>query len=322
MILSLLLGCVIEAETVRPADTVARTPVLGPPPVAAPADVTTTLVAPEPGADPATSTAFVFVGDTGKGGLGQRMVAEAIKAWCAQRRCDFVAYLGDNLYPAGAQNAKDPVFADRFERFWEGFDGPFMVALGNHDHLGDIQAEIAYGKTSKKWVQPAAWYRFERGVAEFLVLDTGPGGAGELGPTQTGWLKKTLAGSRSPWRIAYGHHPIHSSGLHGAGPTMVARVEPMLREGGVDFWLCGHEHQMEVLDDGVTPIEIISGAGAEVRKVNPPSVETTYLAGHLGFGYLVLDPLAAHLAMIEVSPSETRVAHAQEWRRDELRRVR
>ncbi len=316
------LGCVVEVETIAPMDVVARAPVLRPPPVAERSEVTSTVVAPEPGPDPATSTAFVFVGDTGKGGLGQAMVAEAIKTWCAARRCDFVAYLGDNLYPSGAQSVDDPVFADRFERFWEGFDGPFMVALGNHDHQGDIQAEFAYGKKSKKWEQPAAWYRFERGVAEFLVLDTGPGTEGGLGPTQTSWLQKALSQPRSPWRIAYGHHPIHSSGLHGPGPVMITKVEPMLRKGGVDFWLCGHEHQMEVLDDGVTPIEVISGAGAEVRKVNPPAVETTYLAGHLGFGYLVLDPLVAHLAMMEVSPSQTRVAYTRDWRGDELRRER
>ncbi len=322
MIVWLLLACVFGADTTVAVDGSGRTPVLQPPPMTARSEVSPTLDAPEPGPDPATSTAFVFVGDTGKGGLGQAMVAEAIKTWCAARRCDFVAYLGDNLYPSGAQSVDDPVFADRFERFWEGFDGPFMVALGNHDHQGDIQAEIAYGKKSTKWEQPAAWYRFERGVAEFLVLDTGAGAFGELDPTQTSWLQKTLAEPRSPWRIAYGHHPIHSSGLHGPGPKMIARVEPMLREGGVDFWLCGHDHQMEVLDDGVTPIEIISGAGAEVRKVKSPAVETTYLAGHLGFGYLVLDPLVAKLAMVEVSPSQTKVAHTQAWRADELKRAR
>lgn len=284
-----------------------------PAPALAPPAATGELFPPEPGPDADKSTAFVFVGDTGKGTPGQTAVAEAVKAWCAVRRCDFVALLGDNLYPNGATSVDDPIFADRFEKYWEGFDGPFMVALGNHDHYGSVEAELAYATTQKKWVQPARWYSFTRGPTSFFVLDTGKGTAGELAEVQVAWLKDELKKDSSPWRVAYGHHPMHSSGLHGGGETLTRTLEPTLKEGGVQFWLCGHEHNNELIDDGSFPVEVIAGAGADVRKVKGSVPGSVYLTSVLGFGYLVLTPERAELAMVEVGPDSTRVGWRQGW---------
>lgn len=272
-----------------------------------------------PPADTNASTAFVFLGDTGKGGPGQKRTADAVKAWCAGHRCDFVAYLGDNLYPEGAQSANDPIFKEKFEVFWEGFEGPFWVALGNHDHYGKIEAEFAYAKTSKKWKQPAAWYTFTQGVADFYVLDSGNEEEGSISADQLAWLAEHTSGpagqgGAAPWRVAYGHHPIHSSGLHGDGRDMMRVVEPALAKAGVDFWLCGHDHNLEVLDDGKAPVEIVSGGGGDLRKVNPPQPTSKYLASSNGFGYLILEPTRATLAMVEVNAGGgATVGYHQEW---------
>ncbi len=269
--------------------------------------------------DPKLSTAFVFIGDAGRGSAGQKRSAEAVKAWCKAQRCDFVAYLGDNLYPNGAQTADDPIFKEKFEAYWEGFDGPFMVALGNHDHYGKVEAELAYARTSKKWKQPAAWYTFSRGAADFFVVDTGGEEAGVVPAEQLAWLAGLTAGragegGAAPWRVAYGHHPIHSSGLHGDGADMMRIFEPALAKAGVDFWLCGHDHNLEVLDDGQAPVEIVSGAGGDIRKVNAAQPTSKYLASTNGFGYLVLDPTRAALSMVEVDETgASKVGYRQEW---------
>lgn len=307
----LLVACSTPVST-PPAP---RSPVLAPPvaPEEAVAPAALEPVALPAGAQDDTSTAFVFLGDTGKGSPGQRRVADSVKAWCAERRCDFVALLGDVLYPNGAQTVDDPIFKARFEAYWEGFDGPFMVALGNHDHYGNVEAELAYARTSKKWVQPNRWYSFVRGPASFFVLDTGEGTAGKLGLDQLSWLRAELSRSTSPWRVAYGHHPLHSSGQHGGGPELTRSLEPIFKPAGVQFWLCGHEHNLEVIDDGSAPVEIISGAGGDVRRVKEPVQGSRYLVSSLGFGYLVLTPTRADLAMVEVGPGAAQVAYRQGW---------
>jgi acid phosphatase len=282
--------------------------------VPAPPPATVAAPAVPPAAqDSDDTTAFVFLGDTGKGSPGQKRVADAVKAWCADHRCDFVALLGDVLYPSGAQTVDDPVFAARFESYWEGFDGPFMVAFGNHDHYGKIEAELAYARTSTKWVQPAAWYRFERGPATFYVLDTGDGTKGALPAEQAAWLRAELAKPATPWRVAYGHHPMHSSGLHGGGEALTTALDGLLAAAGVQFWLCGHEHNLEVIDDGGLPVEIISGAGAEARRVAKPVAGSRYLASSLGFGYLTLDSSRASLEMVEVGAGGATVAWTGQW---------
>lgn len=318
MIAALLLACASpspeapdRAPILAPPAASSRVPEAPPPSAAAPAP--SVLEAPVPGPDPATSTAFVFLGDTGKGSPGQKAVAEAVKSWCAARRCDFVAVLGDILYPKGAQTADDPIFKERFEAYWEGFDGPFMMALGNHDHYGNVEAELAYARTSKKWVQPARWYTYTRGPASFFVLDTGDGEVGKIDDEQGTWLRRELSQSTSPWRVAYGHHPMHSSGLHGGGAELTRTIGPVLESGGVQFWLCGHEHNLELIDDGSAPVEVVSGAGGDVRAVNPAVPGSVYLASSLGFGYLVLNPARAELAMVEVGAAGSRVAYRQGW---------
>lgn len=322
MILALALACTSASPPKSP------TPVIKPPkarpaaeatPAPAPVVSTSGSLAVDPAsvvpdADPHLSTAFVFLGDTGKGTDGQKHTADAVKAWCKERRCDFVAYLGDNLYPKGAQSADDPIFQEKFEKYWEGFDVPFMVALGNHDHYGVAQAEIEYAKKSKKWRMPAAWYTFTEGVADFYVVDSGGEEEGVVPSDQVEWLKGEVKKSSAPWKIAYGHHPIHSSGLHGDGPAMVRDFEPLLTELGVQFWLCGHDHDLEVLDDGTPPVEIVSGGGGDVRKVNPAQPTSKYLASSNGFGYLVLNPVNATLAMVAVDEAgASKVAYTQRW---------
>ncbi len=264
----------------------------------------------------ATSPAHVvLLGDAGKGNDGQRSVAAAVAGWCAARPCDLVAYLGDNLYPDGAKTADDPIFAEKFELPWAPVNLPFYVALGNHDHYGDPDAEIAYAKTSTKWIQPARHYAFSKGLADFFVVDTGKGEDGEIPPEQLGWLASGLAASTAAWRVVYGHHPIHSSGLHGTAKLMVETVEPVLQAGKADFYLCGHDHDLEVIDSEKRPVEIVSGGGASTREVNPPVAGSVYLASSVGFGYLVLGAESATLTMVEVSASGSKAAFERTWTR-------
>ena len=87
------------------------------------------------------------------------VVAKEIKA--TQVFC-----LGDNFYGSGIHTPADgPDGEKRFKKTFEDvynapalMDIPFYAIAGNHDHGGNVSAQIAYGTTHKtRWVYPA-WY--------------------------------------------------------------------------------------------------------------------------------------------------------------------
>ena len=57
---------------------------------------------------------------------------------------------------------------------------PWYIVLGNHDHYGDVNAQIAYTQKSERWECPAQWFTIEktftdRGFTrklELIVVDT------------------------------------------------------------------------------------------------------------------------------------------------------
>lgn len=148
---------------------------------------------------------FAVLGDFGTGSSPQYRVAEALKAVCAARGCDFVLGTGDNIYPRGVSSVDDPQFDSAFERPYRGLNRPFFMVLGNHDNNGLLgsgdggynahgELEIDYGKRdgrpSEMWVSPARYYQFKaplpaqrgagwlgrnrRPLAQFLAIDTTP----------------------------------------------------------------------------------------------------------------------------------------------------
>src|SRR5687768_12237442 len=80
----------------------------------------------------ADSTGFLFVGDTGTGGEGQKAVAKAMKSYCRTEKCEFVLLLGDNFYPVGVKSVDDPQWKTKFEDPYGELRLDFFVSLGNH----------------------------------------------------------------------------------------------------------------------------------------------------------------------------------------------
>jgi hypothetical protein len=95
----------------------------------------------------------------------------------------FVVSTGDNFYQDGVQSIDDERFEYTFEDVYA--DArlqrmPWYMVAGNHDHLGNVSAQLAYTHRSSRWRFPSEWYtkRFElrdarRGVvsAQFSFLD-------------------------------------------------------------------------------------------------------------------------------------------------------
>ncbi|HET9160880.1 MAG TPA: metallophosphoesterase, partial [Caulobacteraceae bacterium] len=85
------------------------------------------------------------------------------------------------------------------------------------------------------------------------------------GAAQLKWLKDQLAASKAPWKLAFGHHPVHSGGVHGDTKDLVASLKPLFERYGVQAYICGHDHDLQHIDRGVT--YVCTGAGATTRRV-------------------------------------------------------
>lgn len=256
---------------------------------------------------------FLVVGDWGQNSEPQRRVAQAMGVVAERAGSQFVISTGDNFYPNGVGSVNDPQFHESFESVYSApsLQTPWYVVLGNHDYEGSPNAEVAYSSRSARWRMPARYWAQEMTVggevATFYFLDTTPiarlsnsashvpllGTASEA-REQLEWLEQRLAADQSAWKIVVGHHPILSSGNHGATPAVAERVKPLLERYGVQAYLNGHEHDLEHLSDrGVN--YVCSGSGALARQIEVVE-QSRFAFANVGFVSCALsaDALAVH----------------------------
>lgn len=247
---------------------------------------------------------FIVIGDWGDGGSAEQYsVAAAMTSVAERQRIDFIATVGDNIYPKGVASIDDPLF----ERAWEFVyqhgalqDIPWWLSLGNHDYQGNIQAQIDYGAEHANWNMPATYYSRTVSVdhgtdALFVFADSNALIESYRGRPekylrileqdpveQTAWLEQTLCESEAEWKFVVAHHPLESWGHHGDSSEIQREWQPIFERCGVSVYFSGHEHHMEyrVLSSGL--IQVISGAGAKLRELVESS-ESPFVRSTLGF---------------------------------------
>lgn len=234
---------------------------------------------------------FLAVGDTGTGGAGQKQVAAAMGQQAKLTPPAFVLLLGDNFYELGISSARAQEWQSKFEGIYQAPDlqVPFYAVLGNHDHLGNAEAQLKYAQqnANSRWQMPARYYQFTQALGDqnvlFVALDTEPL-ANPLvdSKQQLTWLEQTLQASDARWKIVYGHHPIYSGGQHGNNQRLIQNLQPILERAGVDLYLAGHDHDQQMLQAQGNLNFVISGAGSKSRNVRWQS-NTRYAATNLGF---------------------------------------
>ena len=91
----------------------------------------------------------------------------------------FVISTGDNFYPDGVKSVDDTQWVTSFEDVYHAppLMIPWHITLGNHDHHGNISAQVDYTKLSSRWRLPANYYKHtqlltEGQSADFFHLDT------------------------------------------------------------------------------------------------------------------------------------------------------
>lgn len=79
-----------------------------------------------------------------------------------QLAAEFILALGDNFYDTGIQSdVNDHRFKKTFEDVYTDATLralPWFVVAGNHDHKGNVTAQVEYTKLSKRWKMPGMWY--------------------------------------------------------------------------------------------------------------------------------------------------------------------
>ncbi|KAJ9458757.1 Purple acid phosphatase 7 [Diplonema papillatum] len=205
---------------------------------------------------------------------------------------DYVLALGDNFYTTGIQgDSSSPRFGATFESVFTApeLQVPWYVVAGNHDHLGNVTAEIAYSAASERWTFPSYYYTFAHHFAangrnittQIVYIDTvlmaGESfhneNTGEFvkatGPadpvfaaTQLQWLGETLAASTADYLWVAGHYPIYSQCEHGPTQQLIDDVLPLLEKYNATGYICGHDHCLGHFEyEGLALV--LSGAGKE-----------------------------------------------------------
>ncbi|XP_017272357.1 tartrate-resistant acid phosphatase type 5a [Kryptolebias marmoratus] len=236
-----------------------------------------------------TSIKFLAVGDWG--GVPyppyvtavQKTTAKEMSKVAEQMGADFILALGDNFYYRGVDSVDSPRFQETFETVYtaKSLRVPWYVVAGNHDHAGNVKAQIEYTQKSDRWRFPSYYYELNFHIPNtgktltIVMLDTvmlcgnsddfvdekprGPLLAAEAN-RQLVWLQERLARSKADFLLVAGHYPVWSVSEHGPTECLLQGLRPLLLKYNATAYLCGHDHNLQYLEESGVGY-VVSGAG-------------------------------------------------------------
>ncbi|XP_069803220.1 tartrate-resistant acid phosphatase type 5 [Dendropsophus ebraccatus] len=291
-----------------------------------------------PQKDDTPSLRFAVIGDWGGIPLPpyytqqETLVAAEIANTISKWGGDFIVSVGDNFYYDGVTNVTDFRFQKTFENVFNAdslLHVPWYVVAGNHDHNGNVTAQIAYTSVSSRWKYPALYYDTSFNIANtnasvrLLMLDTitlcgnsddfkggQPLGAADskVAKEQLDWLVEKLQDAKEDYLLVAGHYPVWSIGEHGPTHCLLEHVEPLLKKYKVTAYLSGHDHNMQYLQDDSGIGYVLSGAGnfLENTRKHEDKVPDGYLRFYIG----EMEPLGGFVYM-QVTPKEMKITYIQ-----------
>ncbi|CAK9304904.1 unnamed protein product [Gordionus sp. m RMFG-2023] len=227
-----------------------------------------------------------------------RHVAKELKQWSNLNSPRFVSLLGDNFYMHGVRNVADNRFKTSFEQLYNHSSLnsiPWYVLAGNHDHYGNVTAQMMYQYHSQKWVFPQLFYtkiyRISPGVTnkhlrnitlQLVIIDTvvmcypsPPKISGEgrkyindyTRSLQNLWLDTVLSNSKADILLVNGHHPVYSTGSHGPTKCLLKSLRPKLLKYNVSAYISGHDHSFQHLAEPSQNLNyFIIGSGSKLSR--------------------------------------------------------
>jgi tartrate-resistant acid phosphatase type 5 len=257
----------------------------------------------QPATQPARRIDLLAMGDWGEGAPAQKEVADALSQYVKPKDFPFAAMLlcGDNFY-VNLSGVKDPQWQTLFEQMYDPqvLKMPFYAVLGNHDYdAGKDVIEMDYSRLNpqSRFKMPGRWYRIDLPagpdpMVSVLMLDSDRPKLSEAQwNSQIQWLDQELAKPRGTWTICCAHHPLFSNGFAQGNGVLQHDWGVLFKKYKVDFYLCGHEHNLQHLDipDWFTDFVMAGGGGAHshplLRDKQGPFSRSIY-----GFVHFELTP--------------------------------
>ncbi len=260
---------------------------------------------------------FLSFGDWGSGTKNQKKVAQAMKTYCIQNRCDFLVALGDNFYEYGVTSIDDPQWRKKYTEIYGEMNIPFYPLLGNHDLDGNFQAQIDYSAVDPSWRMEGEYYSVKRSDSRdqplleiFLFTDY------QFDATAQEWLRNAIALSKAQWKILAKHVPIISNGIHGDDELSIkSSLLPMICN-SIDIVLSGHDHIFSYLRDTIDDCSIdqiiIGTGGAELHTID--SIDTRVISSESthGFGWFKVNNKSLRFTMVR---SDGKIIYSTEWKK-------
>lgn len=252
-------------------------------------------------------------------------VARQMASVTERFKSSFNLALGDNFYENGVTDVDDKRFKYTFENVYHygSLQNPWYLVAGNHDHYGNVSAQIAYSKKSKRWNFPNYYYALQFLIpggktVDILMLDTvllcgntgydtegdqphGPENT-RVAEDQWAWLEQKLGTSQADFILVTGHFPVYSIAEHGPTTCLVNRLKPLLHKYRVSAYFGGHDHNLQhisVTEGGSTVEYFVTGAAnivteSTAHKNDIPDGSLKFywakLAGLGGFSYIEATP--------------------------------
>jgi 3',5'-cyclic AMP phosphodiesterase CpdA len=229
-----------------------------------------------------SSLRFAVLGDTGTGDRAQYDVGAQLARSRMVFPFEFVIMLGDNMY--GGERPQD--FVKKFSLPYKALldeKVPFYASLGNHDDPNqrfyepfNMNGERYYTFKKDKLGNPGV---------RFFALDSN-----YMQKAQLDWLERELKGSDSPWKIAFFHHPLYSSGArHGSEMDLRQQLEPLFVKYGMSTVFSGHEHFYERLKPQSGIYYFTAGGSAKLRVGNIMKTPMTALGFDTDYTFMLVE---------------------------------
>ena len=249
---------------------------------------------------------FMIANDMGRNGYyDQKPIAASMGEWAGKAGINFVAAAGDEHHFNGVASVTDPLWLTNFELI---YSHPELMLdwypiLGNHEYKGNSQAVIDYSKVSRRWVMPARYYTLVKRVdsitsIRLVFIDTAP----LIGKyrndsidypdvckqdykAQLHFIDSVLTVSTEKWKVVIGHHPVYANTTKNENERtdMQTNLDPILRKHKVDFYICGHIHNFQHIQQKNSPVDYFVNSSASLSRPVESTTGTLFTSDKSGF---------------------------------------